>query len=258
MINLKKQLKEGKNLHGCWVNLGSYVSAEIMGNIGFEWLLIDMEHGAGDEATLYHQLQALSNSSSFPIVRVDSINKAKVQRILDFGAAGIMFPQIQTPEEARFAINSMYYPPKGIRGMAKMVRATGFGNKFDEYFSSLEEKLLGVIQIETLKALENVDEIAAIEGVDVLFVGPSDLSMSMGFFNELKHPQYQNAIQKVADAALKHQKSAGVLIFDVAEYEMYFNLGYQFIAQGADSSFIQKGATKTLNLLREKSGSLRR
>ena len=195
MKNLKDKIHSGEAVHGCWINLASTVSAEIVGQAGFDWLLLDLEHGAGDVAIMYQQLQVLSGSSSTPIVRIDNLSRPKVQRILDAGATGIMFPQIQTSQEADDAIRMMYYPPRGGRGMAKMVRATGFGRHADEYIASLEKNLVGVIQIETLNALQNIDDIAATEGVDVLFVGPNDLSLALGIFGQLDHALYQKAIQ---------------------------------------------------------------
>jgi 2-keto-3-deoxy-L-rhamnonate aldolase RhmA len=250
MKNLKDKIYSGEAVHGCWINLASTVSAEIIGQSGFDWLLIDLEHGAGDVAIMYQQLQVLSGSSSTSIVRIDNLSRPKVQRILDAGASGIMFPQIQTSQEADDAIRMMYYPPRGARGMAKMVRATGFGRHADEYIANLEKNLVGVIQIETLNALQNIDDISATEGVDVLFVGPNDLSLALGIFGQFDHALYQKAIRDVASAAKKHRKVTGVLLQDVNEYEMYYELGYRFLACGADSAFVRKGAdelVKTLN-----------
>ena len=252
MKNLKDKILAGEAVHGCWINLASTVSAEIVGQAGFDWLLIDLEHGAGDVAIMYQQLQVLSGSSSTPIVRIDDLSRPKVQRILDAGATGIMFPQIQTSQEADDAIRMMYYPPRGGRGMAKMVRATGFGRHANEYIASLEKNLVGVIQIETLNALQNIDDIAATEGVDVLFVGPNDLSLALGIFGQLDHALYQNAIRDVASAAEKHGKATGVLLQDVNEYEMYYQLGYRFLACGADSAFVRKGADELAKTLKEK------
>ena len=252
MKNLKDKIRAGETVHGCWINLGSTVSAEIVGQAGFDWLLLDLEHGAGDVAILYQQLQALSGSTSTPIVRIDNLSRPKVQRILDAGASGIMFPQIQTSLETDEAIRMMYYPPRGGRGMAKMIRATGFGRYADEYIASLEKNLVGVIQIETLNALQNIDDIAATEGVDVLFVGPNDLSLALGIFGQLDHALYQKAIRDVATAAEKHGKATGVLLQDVNEYEMYYQLGYRFLACGADSAFVRKGADELVKTLKEK------
>jgi 2-keto-3-deoxy-L-rhamnonate aldolase RhmA len=252
MKNLKDKIRSGETVHGCWINLGSTVSAEIVGQAGFDWLLLDLEHGAGDVAILYQQLQALSGSSSTSIVRIDQISRPKAQRILDAGAMGIMFPQIQSAQEADEAIRMMYYPPRGGRGMAKMIRATGFGRSANEYIANIEKNLVGIIQIETPNALQNIDDISSTEGVDVLFVGPNDLSMSLGIFGQFSHPLYKQAIQDVAKAAKKHGKATGVLLQDVNEYEMYYQVGYRFLACGGDSGFVRKGAEELVKTLKDK------
>lgn len=238
----KQKVLAGDPLHGSWVNMGSLVSAEIMGNAGFDWLLIDLEHGAGNDGIMYQQLQVLKSTYATPIVRTQELSKPVVQRILDAGASGIMFPQIRDKEEAELAVEMMYYPPRGTRGMAKMVRATGFGKNADEYINNLELNLVGVIQIENISAVENIDAIASVAGVDVLFVGPSDLSLALGIFGQFAHPTYQRAIKDVAAAAKTYGKAAGVLLQNIKEYEMYHQLGYRFLACGADGSFVMRGA----------------
>ena len=242
MKNLKEKIYAGETVHGCWINLGSLVSAEIVGRAGFDWVLIDLEHGAGDVMVMYQQLQVLEDAGSAVIVRTDELSRHKVQRILDAGARGIMFPQLQQEEEALLAMRSMYYPPKGIRGMAKMVRATSFGKKSDDYISSLEKNLICIVQIETIEAVKNIHAIAAVPNVDVLFVGPNDLSLALGIFGQLHHPEYQQAIKAVAGAARDHGKVAGVLLQESGEYPMYAELGYRFLACGADATFVTRGA----------------
>jgi 4-hydroxy-2-oxoheptanedioate aldolase len=251
MKNLKERIRNHETVHGCWVNLGSTVSAEIIGRAGFDWVLVDLEHGAGNDGIMYQQLQVLSGTPATPIVRIDHTTRPKVQRILDAGAGGIMFPQIRNATEADEATRMMHYPPKGSRGMAKMVRATGFGKNANEYITTLDKNLVGVVQIETLSALEQVEEIAALDFVDVLFVGPSDLTMAMGIFGQLNHARYQKAISDVALAAQRYNKTAGVLLLDIREYEMYQRLGYRFIACGADASFVMKGAEDMVNQMKE-------
>lgn len=244
MKNLKHRILDGETVHGCWINLGSTVSAEIIGRAGFDWVLIDLEHGAGNDLLMYQQLQVLAGTSVTPLVRTDELSRSKIQRILDAGAYGIMFPQIQKPEEAESVTSMMYYPPRGTRGMAKMVRATGFGRAADQYIADLDKNIINVVQIETLGALKEIDRIAAIDGVDVLFVGPSDLSLALGIFGQLDHPLFQQALRDVANAAQKHNKVTGVLLLDIAQYEMYHELGYRFLACGADAAFVAKGATE--------------
>jgi 4-hydroxy-2-oxoheptanedioate aldolase len=252
MKNLKQRIYAGETVHGCWVNLGSLVSAEIMGCAGFDWLLIDLEHGAVDFAIMYQQLQILENSDATVFVRTDDPSKGKIQKILDAGAGGIMFPQFRNAQEAEQAVHSMYYPPRGGRGMAKMVRAMQFGLRADDYIGNLDENLVSIIQIETLEAMKNIDAIASTPGVDVLFVGPNDLSLALGIFGQLQHKLYQDAIRVVADAARKHGKVAGVLLQDVHEYDMYAQLGYRFLACGADATFVNKGAKEMVSQLNQK------
>jgi 4-hydroxy-2-oxoheptanedioate aldolase len=237
MNNLKSRIQSGEAVHGCWINMGSLVSAEIVGRAGFEWVLIDLEHGAGDAAIMYNQLQVLAGLDTTPIVRIDDITRPNVQHILDAGASGIMFPQVQNEEEAEAAIKMMYYPPHGIRGTARA------------YVANLDKILLGIIQIETVSALKHIDAIAAVDGVDVLFVGPFDLTTALGIFGQLDHMLYQQAIRDVADAARKYGKATGVLLRDPKEYEMYHDLGYRFLACGADGAFVTKGADEMVKQL---------
>jgi 4-hydroxy-2-oxoheptanedioate aldolase len=249
MKNLKERIVSGETVHGSWINLGSIVSAEIIGNAGFDWVLIDLEHGAGNDATMYLQLQALESTSATPLVRTDELSRPKAQRILDAGAMGIMFPRIDNPEDAQLAASMLYYPPKGIRGMAKMIRASGFGRSVNDY-ESMQRKLVGIVQVETINAVKEIDSIAAINGVDVLFVGPSDLTMALGIFNQFDHPNYQQAIRDVGKAAQKHGKAAGVLLQDISEYEMYHQLGYRVLACGGDAAFVAKGAAEMAKQMR--------
>lgn len=252
MANFKERVYGGEVVHGCWVNIGSTVSAEMMGRAGFDWVLIDLEHGAGNDAIMYQQLQVLQSTGTPVMVRTDQASRSRVQRILDAGAHGIMFPQFQTPSEVQQAVRLMYYPPLGVRGMAKMIRATEFGSGASDYLKNQERNIVSIIQIETLGALKEIDAIAALQGVDVLFVGPSDLSMAMGIFGQLQHELYQKAIRDVSDAAKKHGKVAGVLLQDLTEYEMYHRLGYRFLACGSESSFLVKGAAEMVSQLNAK------
>ena len=247
----KERLKDGEAVHGCWVNMGSSVSAEIVGGAGFDWVLIDLEHGVGNEAQLLGQLQALKGTHTFPVVRTESYEAARVKRVLDVGASGIMFPQIQNLEEAKLAISNMYYPPTGRRGLAKMIRATQYGAEFDNYHKGIKENLLGVIQIETLESLKYLDEIAALDGVDVLFLGPADLSMAMGILGQWEHPDFVQAVSAIGKAAKKAGKAAGVLFFDILQYEFYYQQGFRFLASGSDMVFVNQGARKLAQDLNE-------
>ncbi|MDF9796955.1 4-hydroxy-2-oxoheptanedioate aldolase [Catalinimonas alkaloidigena] len=242
MKNLKQRLKQGETLNGCWLNLGSSVTAEIVGLSGFDWVLIDLEHGAGSEKDVLHQLQALEHTPAAPLIRVESYERQRFHRVLDMGAEGVMCPRINNVEEAKQALSAMQYPPEGSRGVAKMVRATNFGKDFDAYRSGAKDNILGVLQIETLEALNHLDAIAALAGLDVLFIGPADLSMALGIFGQLDHPTFKDALKAIVNAAQKAKKATGILLFNPDDYATYHEMGIRMIACGADATFVANGA----------------
>jgi 2-keto-3-deoxy-L-rhamnonate aldolase RhmA len=242
MKKLKQRLQQGQTLHGCWLNTGSSLTAEIVGMAGFDWVLIDLEHGAGNEKDVLHQLQALEHTQAAPIVRVESSESQRIHRILDLGAEGIMCPKIANPEGARKLVHGLHYPPTGGRGVAKMVRATGFGAHFDQYYQEATDNILGIAQIETIEVLDHVGEIAAMDGIDVLFIGPADLSMELGIFGQFKHPLFLDAVNKTIHAAQKAGKATGILFFNTDDYESYHQLGIRFLACGSDATFVADGS----------------
>jgi 4-hydroxy-2-oxoheptanedioate aldolase len=163
-----------------------------------------------------------------------------------------MCPQAETVADAQKAVNGMHYAPNGKRGVAKMVRATGFGKDFDSYLKESKDSILGVIQIETAEALEHLDEIAALDGVDVLFIGPSDLTMSLGVFGQLDHPLYVDALKAIVDAATKAGKAVGILLFAPEDYNTYYDMGIRLIACGSDATFVAQGAKNMAESLNSK------
>jgi 2-keto-3-deoxy-L-rhamnonate aldolase RhmA len=242
MKDLKKRLKNGETVNGCWLNLGSSITAEIVGLSGFDWVLIDLEHGAGAEKDVLHQLQALEHTPAAAVVRVESAQRQRIHRILDIGAEGIMVPRISNAEDAAAIASALHYPPDGSRGIAKMVRASGFGQHFPEYYKNGKENILGVVQIETAEVLNHLDAVAATEGIDVLFIGPSDLSMELGVFGQLDHPLFRDALKATVGAAQKAGKAVGILLQNADDFRTYHELGVRMIACGADGSFVSQGA----------------
>jgi 4-hydroxy-2-oxoheptanedioate aldolase len=158
------------------------------------------------------------------------------------GAEGVMCPKINNALEAKKVVNGLQYPPMGQRGVAKMVRATQFAQNFQSYFENAPETILGIVQIETKESLNHVEEIAQIEGVDVLFIGPADLTMELGIFGQFNHPEYLAAVEKTIQAANQAGKSTGILFFNPEEYSTYHQMGIRFIACGADGTFVANGA----------------
>lgn len=256
MKNLKTRIRRGDTLIGCWLNLGSSVTAEIVGTAGFDWVLIDFEHGSGSEKDVLHQLQALEHTPAAAIVRVESCQRQRFHRVLDFGAEGVMCPRIRTPEEARQAAAAMRYQPEGTRGAAMMVRATHFGAEFKDYYANSKENLVGIVQIETEEILNSLDAVAEIDGIDVLFIGPLDLSIALGVFGRHDHPRFLEAVEATSAAAGKAGKAAGVLLRSPKEFNTYYDLGFRFIACGSDSGFVSAGARKVADELKNPRSSL--
>ena len=250
MKDLKKRIRNGDTLLGCWLNMGSSVSAEIVGSAGFDWLLIDFEHGSGSEQEVLHQLQALEHSGTASIIRVESYHRQRIHRMLDFGAEGVMVPRIDNPGDAELAAKAIKYQPEGLRGVAKMNRASAYGTDFDNYLKTEQHELVGVLQIETTESLKHLSKIAAVNGVDVLFIGPMDLSTALGVSGQWEHPLYLDAIEKTARAALQAGKAAGILLPSPDEYSKYFELGYRFIACGSDIGFVVNGSRNVVQILK--------
>ena len=251
MKNIKKRIYNGETLIGCWLNLGSTLTSEIVGAAGFDWVLIDTEHGAGPEGQVLGQLQALEHTSAASIVRVESCQRQRFHRVLDFGAEGIMCPRICTLTDAEQAVKAIRYQPEGVRGVAKMIRAARFGADFEEYYANHKKNLVCIVQIETAEILDSLDSVAATDGVDVLFVGPTDLSIALGVYGKPDHPKFVEAIKATADAAAKEGKAAGILLKNPEEFKRYYDVGFRFIACGSDGVFVQESACKTAESLKQ-------
>jgi 2-dehydro-3-deoxyglucarate aldolase/4-hydroxy-2-oxoheptanedioate aldolase len=223
----RERLAAGETLVGTFLNLGSPLAAEVCARAGFDWLLVDLEHGAGTEADLIPTLQAIGGRCT-ALVRVEVNARPRFARALDAGADGVMVPRVDTAEEAAAAVRRMRYPPRGTRGVAHMNRAKGWG------LGAEEGDALCLIQIETRGALEQAAAIAAADGVDVLFVGPSDLGAAL---ETTKLP-----LDRVIDAARSHGKAAGILARSRQDGERYVEQGFRFVGIGSDSLFIAQGA----------------
>lgn len=249
MKDLKKRLQQGETLNGCWLNLGSSATAEIVGLAGFDWVLIDLEHGAGSEQDVLHQLQAIQSTPAAPLVRVESHALQRIHRVLDLGAEGVMCPRINNLDEARQAVAGWRYPPDGKRGVAKMVRTTQFGKNFTTYHEESKDNILGVVQIETAEVLNHLDGIAELDGVDVLFIGPADLSMTLGIFGQFDHPRFKEAVKATVNAAERAGKATGILLFNPDDYPIYQAMGIRMIASGSDATFVANGAQTMVSKL---------
>lgn len=226
---------------GTWLNLGSPDSAAIAGLAGYDWALIDLEHGSGHAADLVQQLTALQASRTAAVVRVPAIDAANFKQVLDLGPAGLMLPNVETAAQALQALQCIRIPPLGLRGVATSTRNVGYGFHYERYVREANDNLLTMVQIESRTGLANVDAIAAVDGVDVLFVGPTDLSIDLGLSSDPQDPAFRTALAQVAAAAQAHGKRAGALVRNKAQARQYQALGYSVLALGSDRGMVVQG-----------------
>jgi 2-keto-3-deoxy-L-rhamnonate aldolase RhmA len=230
----------GQPVRGTFLNLGNPLSVRMAAQMGFDWVLIDLEHGAGSEATLPNLLMAVEGTDCAPIVRVVSNSQDSIKRALDLGAVGVMVPYVSTAEQAAAAVSYTHYPPDGTRGVAGLTVATDYGLNTQQYHREANEKVLTVVQIETALAIENAQAIAAVPGVDVLFVGPLDLSYNLGCPKNYDHDDHRAARDHVVAVCRQHNKAAGILsTIDTAGD--YYEQGFTFVAVGSDGWALRDG-----------------
>ncbi len=234
---LKRRLKNAEKAFGSWNVLASSFATEVMAYSGFDFIIIDHEHGVGDLGTLAHQLQVLGASPATSLVRVPGHDVSYIRRVLDLGAEGIVVPAVATAAEARAVVAASYYPPYGIRGAAPgTIRASGFGAAAKEYAKTANENVLVVCQIETVQGATNAAEIAAVDGVDMIFVGPYDLSASAGRMGEMDHPEVLALIDQIEFHANAAAVPLGTVLRPDMSLEDAYARGYLMVATGSDST----------------------
>jgi 2-dehydro-3-deoxyglucarate aldolase/4-hydroxy-2-oxoheptanedioate aldolase len=231
---LKHRLSEGEKTAGAWVQLGSPMSAEILSRAGFDWLIIDLEHGAGDIPTLISQIQAMNGYKAVPLVRAPWNDFVIIKRILDAGAYGVLIPSVSTGSEAEDAVLACKYPPAGIRGAATSARAAGFGWKPHLYFSTANDEIMIITQVETAQAISNLDEILEVADLDGVFIGPSDLAASMGHLGNPTHPEVQEAITFTEAKVLRAEKLLATMATSWEQAKVLYERGYQMVTLMAD------------------------
>ena len=246
----KRALREGRQQIGLWCTLpGSYV-AEALAGAGFDWLLFDTEHSPTDPLSVLPQLQAVAPYDVSPIVRPASNDPVLIKRILDLGAQTLLIPYVQNVDEARAAVRAMRYPPEGIRGVAGMTRATRFG-RIAGYHKVAADELCLLVQIETQEALGQLENIAAVDGVDGIFIGPADLAASLGIAGELGNPKLIGTIENAIRRICACGKPAGILTPDNAFAARCIELGTTFTAVGVDAAILARGAEKLAQQFRK-------
>lgn len=229
----RSDLRAGIRLIGCWAQLASPITAEVLGLAGFDWLLFDGEHAPNEVGTFIPQLMAIKGSRSAAVVRPAANDPVIIKRLLDIGFYNFLIPLVDSIEDARRAVASTRYPPTGIRGVANSHRSNMFGT-FSDYHATINDHVGVVVQIETMNAVREIDGISAVDGVDAVFVGPSDLSAALGHLGDPNHPDVQEAIHKIFSRAKANGKASGILAPVEAEARRYLEMGATLVAVGSD------------------------
>lgn len=240
---------------GCWLNLGSPDAAAMAGLAGYDWALVDLEHGCGTLSGLVHEIAALEPYPTAAIVRVTHIDAALFKQVLDLGPAGLMVPNVETAEQARAAVQAIRIPPLGHRGVATSTRNVGYGFHYAQYLEEANDNLLTILQIESGLSLKNLQSIAIEPGVDVLFVGPTDLSIDLQMSSDPLDPDFRAVLTLVAQTAREHGKLAGALVRNIEQAREYRKLGYQFLALGSDRGMVAQGMKSNLQALTALAGT---
>jgi len=237
----KRALKAGKAQIGLWSSLSSNYTVEVIAGAGFDWILLDMEHSPNDLESALAQLQAAAPYPSHPVVRVPWNDMVTIKRVLDIGAQSLLVPYVSTADEARAAVSYTRYPPAGLRGVAGTTRATRFGRVRD-YAKRAQEEICLLVQVETQAALDNIEAICAIEGVDGVFIGPADLHASLGYTGEIANPKVKPLIDEAIRRIRKSGKAPGILTPNEADAKHWLQCGGLFVAVGADVGILARGA----------------
>jgi 4-hydroxy-2-oxoheptanedioate aldolase len=242
-------LRAGRPQIGIWVSLASNFAAEVVAGAGFDWALIDMEHAPGELTQVLGQLQAFAPYPTTALVRPDWNDAVKVKRLLDMGAPGLLFPMVQTVEEARAAVAAMRYPPRGVRGVSVSTRANGFG-RIPDYFARVETETATLIQLETRAAIALADQIGAVEGVDGVFFGPADIAADLGHMGQPLHPEVWDLVRPAAQRLIAAGVPVGTLVPDPAFARGLIAEGFTFVACGSDLGLLARGADSLLKTMK--------
>ena len=242
--SFKRRLLAGERLIGCWCSLANPITTEVLGVAGFDWILLDGEHSPNDVISFIPQLMALKDSVSAPIVRPSWNNPVELKRLLDGGFYNFLIPFIESADEAARAVAATRYPPQGFRGVSVSQRSNKFGSVKD-YFTGINDQICVMVQIESRKGVESVAEIAQTEGIDGIFVGPSDLAAGFGHLGNANHPEVQAAMAQIIAAAKAAGKPIGILAPVEADARRYMEMGATLVAVGSDQGLF-RAATQGL------------
>lgn len=246
----KKKLKTEQQI-GMWVGLAQGYCAEIAANAGYDWLLIDGEHAPNDVLSILEQLQAIAPYQSQAVVRPVTGDIHLIKQLLDIGAQTLLIPMVESAEQAQLMVQATRYPPEGIRGVGAALARASRWNNITDYLQTADEQISVLVQIESKKGLENLDEILQVEGVDGVFIGPADLSAALGYRGQAGHPEVQKVIVETIQKIRQAGKAAGILSADETLAKTYLALGTEFVAVGVDTSLLMKSMTQLLGKFKQ-------
>lgn len=253
-ITLKARLRNRETTIGSWITLGHPSIAEIMASAGFDWLTVDMEHSAITLAQAQQLIQVIELAGCVPLVRVGANDPNLIKRVMDAGSHGVIVPNVNSQKEAEQAVRSVKYPPKGSRGVG-LARAQGFGTEFEAYKEWNEKESIVIVQIEHIDAVNDIDNILAVEGVDAFMVGPYDLSASLGIPGQFENPEFLAAMKKVSDAMTRiHGVAPGFHVVppDVDLLDAKIHEGYRFLAYSLDILFLGENCRRDLKQIKKR------
>ena len=252
---LKQRLAAGKKSLGCWLQSNSPMAAEMLALAGYDFLLIDNEHGPASLSDSVTLLQAMSAMPVASMMRVPWNDPVYLKRALDIGVESVMIPAIDTREQAEQAVRACRYPPLGFRGSAyQVVRGANYGIGTADYYKSAADNLVIICQIESKRAVENIDAIAAVEGIDMLLIGPNDLAGTAGHFGNIEHPEVMALITRAETATKAAGKKLGSIAFAGRSFQQMFDHGYDLIAASTDLTLMREGALAEVRAHRGKNG----
>jgi 2-dehydro-3-deoxyglucarate aldolase/4-hydroxy-2-oxoheptanedioate aldolase len=251
---VKRKLKNGQKTVGGFLQTLSPVAAEIMAQAGFDWLIVDLEHAPGDFANLQAQLQAMNGSGVVPFARAPWNDMVAIKRILDTGVTGVLVPYVNTREEAEAAVAACKYPPQGVRGVAGSPRAAGYTGNTMPYLGTANEETIVMIAVETIEAVENLDEILEVDGLDGIFIGPVDLASSMGHLGDPGQPEVQEAIARIESKVFPSDKFLGTLAATWDKASACFEKGYQWMVVMQDGATLVRTSRQAVAQFRDSYG----
>lgn len=238
---LKQALLERRLQIGLWSTLCSNIGAEIIADSGFDWILLDTEHSPNELPGLLSQLQAIGRAETTPVIRAAWNDTVLIKRILDIGAQSVLIPYVQNAAEAQRAVAAVRYPPRGVRGVSAGSRASRYG-RVSDYLEKADDEICVLVQVETRAALDQLEAIARVDGIDGVFIGPADLAASLGHLGGAQATEVQDAIRDAAGRLTAVGKASGILTVGEAEARRYIDWGYSFVAVGVDTNLLAKSA----------------